>query len=82
MASGCSSPRRNLGRVSNRGNAAVHMQSFDAQLLRSLLQSRLQLANMRRNASNQVRGALKVFGIVLPSGHVSTFDVSVIPWPH
>lgn len=53
---------------------AVHVKSFDAQLLRSLLQSRLQLVNMRRDASNQVRGALKVFGIVLPSGHISTFD--------
>ena len=50
------------------------MKSFDAQLLRSLLQSRLQLVNMRRDASNQVRGALKVFGIVLPAGRPSTFD--------
>ena len=53
---------------------AVHVKSFDAQLLRSLLQSRLQLVNMRRDTSNQVRGALKVFGIVLPSGRLSTFD--------
>lgn len=53
---------------------AVHVKSLDAQLLRSLLQSRLQLVNMRRDASNQVRGALKVFGIVLPAGRVSTFD--------
>jgi transposase len=29
---------------------------------------------MRRDASNQVRGALKVFGIVLPPGRLSTFD--------
>jgi transposase len=53
---------------------AVHVKSFDAQLLRSLLQSRLQLVNMRRDASNQVRGALKVFGIVLPPGRPATFD--------
>ena len=53
---------------------AVHVKSFEAQLQRSLLLSRLQLVNMRRDASNQVRGALKVFGIVLPAGRVSTFD--------
>jgi transposase len=52
----------------------VHVKSFDAQLQRSMLQSRLQLVNMRRDASNQVRGALKVFGIVLPPGRLSTFD--------
>ena len=53
---------------------AVHVKSFDAQWLRSLLHSRLQLVNMRRDASNQVRGALKMFGIVLPAGRRSTFD--------
>ncbi len=53
---------------------AVHVKSFEAQWLRSLLHSRLQLVNMRRDASNQVRGALKVFGVVLPAGRSSTFD--------
>jgi transposase len=52
----------------------VHVKSFGAQLHRSLLQARLQLVNMRRDTSNQVRGALKVFGIVLPPGRLSTFD--------
>jgi transposase len=52
----------------------VHVKSFEAQLHRSLLQCRLQLVNMRRDASNQVRGALKVFGIVLPPGRLATFD--------
>jgi len=51
----------------------VHVKSFNAHLQRSMLQSRLQLVNMRRDASNQVRGALKVFGIVLPPGDWSTF---------
>jgi len=53
---------------------AVHVKSFEAQLQRSLLLSRLQMVNMRRDTSNQVRGALKVFGIVLPAGRLSTFD--------
>jgi transposase len=52
----------------------VHVKSYEAQLQRSMLQSRLQLVNMRRDASNQVRGALKVFGIVLPAGRLATFD--------
>jgi len=52
----------------------VHVKSFEAQLHRSLLQCRLQLVNMRRDTSNQVRGALKVFGIVLPPGRLATFD--------
>jgi transposase len=53
---------------------AVHVKSWDSQLLRSLLQSRLQLVNMCRDASNQVRGTLKVFGIVLPTGRRTHFD--------
>jgi transposase len=54
----------------------VHVKSFEAQMHRSLLQCRLQLVNMRRDTSNQVRGALKVFGIVLPPGRLATFDRS------
>jgi transposase len=52
----------------------VHVKSFGAQLYRSLLQARVQLVNMRRDTSNQIRGALKVFGIVLPPGRLGTFD--------
>lgn len=52
----------------------VHVKSYAAQLHRSVLSSRLQLVNMRRDISNQVRGALKVFGIVLPSRGGTRFD--------
>lgn len=52
----------------------VYVKSFAAQLLRSLLQTRLQLVAMRCDIANQVRGTLKVFGIVLPSGRRSTLD--------
>lgn len=52
----------------------VYVKSFEAQLLRSLLQTRLQLVAMRCDIANQVRGTLKVFGIVLPSGRRSTLD--------
>lgn len=52
----------------------VHVKSEQAQLLRSVLQSRLQLVHMCRDISNQVRGSLKVFGIVLPTGRLASLD--------
>ena len=52
----------------------VHVKSLNAQRLRSLLQTRLQLVAMRRDIANQVRGTLKVFGILLPSGRRSSLD--------
>ena len=52
----------------------VHVKSLEAQLLRSLLQSRMQLVAMRRDVANQIRGALKVFGVVLSPGRRCTFD--------
>lgn len=52
----------------------VHVKSVESQLLRSVLQSRLQLVAMRRDVANQVRGTLKVFGILLSPGRRYTFD--------
>ena len=52
----------------------VYVKSLEAQLLRSLLQTRFQLVAMRCDIANQVRGSLKVFGIVLSSGRRSTLD--------
>lgn len=52
----------------------VHVKSLEAQLLRSLLQGRMQLVAMRRDVANQIRGTLKVFGVVLSTGHRRTFD--------
>lgn len=52
----------------------VHVKSLEGQLLRSLLQTRLQRVAIRCDIANQVRGTLKVFGIVLPSGRRSTLD--------
>lgn len=52
----------------------VHVKSFESQLLRSLLQSRVQLVATRRDVANQVRGALKVFGVLLSPGRRRTFD--------
>jgi transposase len=52
----------------------VHVKSLESQLLRSLLQSRVQLVAMCRDIANQIRGTLKVFGILMPGGRRCTFD--------
>jgi transposase len=44
----------------------VAVKSLDSHALRSMLGTRYQLVGMRVNVSNQIRGALKLFGIVLP----------------
>src|SRR3954451_21139433 len=44
----------------------VHVKSEATHLVRTLLRTRLQLTDMRRDVSNQIRGSLKTFGVVLP----------------
>jgi transposase len=52
----------------------VFVKSFEAQRRRSLLQSRAVVVSMRRDLMNQVRGSLKVFGVVLGAGGRGRFD--------
>ncbi len=52
---------------------AVEMKSLQSHELRVLLQARQRLVGMRTTLYNQMRGLLKTFGIVLPSGKGSTF---------
>lgn len=52
---------------------AVEMKSLDSHELRALLQARQRLVGMRTTLYNQVRGLLKTFGVVLPSGRGSKF---------
>jgi len=52
---------------------AVEMKSLESHELRVLLQARQRLVGMRTTLYNQMRGLLKTFGIVLPSGKGSTF---------
>lgn len=44
----------------------VSVKSLDSHVLRSMLGTRYQLVGMRVDVSNQIRGTLKLFGIVLP----------------
>ena len=43
----------------------VHVKSMTSHLMRAILEARFQLVNMRRDLSNQIRGQMKTFGIVL-----------------
>ncbi len=51
----------------------VEMKSLASHELRVMLQARQRLVGMRTTLYNQVRGLLKTFGVVLPSGKGSTF---------
>ncbi len=52
---------------------AVEMKSLESHQLRTMLQARQRLVGIRTTLYNQVRGLLKTFGVVLPSGKGSTF---------
>jgi transposase len=52
----------------------VHVKSEATHLVRTLLRTRLQLTDMRRDVSNQIRGSLKTFGVVLPKAGGRRFE--------
>ena len=52
----------------------VLVKSFDSHVLRAMLQNRAQLVRNRVDVSNQIRGTLKTFGIILPRGTGLSFD--------
>lgn len=52
----------------------VHVKSMASHLRRTLMQTRWQLVGMRRDISNQIRGSLKTFGIVLGKGGGGRFE--------
>ena len=52
----------------------VRVKGFDSMLMRTLITARRQLLKMRVQMSNQIRGLMKTFGLVLPIGAGSVFD--------
>ena len=52
----------------------VTVKSLDAHALHSMLQNRYQLVCMRVDIGNQIRGTLKIFGIVLPAHSGKPFE--------
>ena len=56
----------------------VRVKGFDSMLMRTLISGRRQLMKMRVQMSNQIRGLLKTFGLVVPKGPGSVFERNVV----
>ncbi len=55
----------------------VRVKRFDSMLIRTLITARRQLLKMRLQISNQIRGLMKTFGLVVPKGAGSVFERNV-----
>ena len=55
----------------------VRVKGFDSMLIRALVTARHQLLKMRLQMSNQVRGLMKTFGLIVPKGIGSVFERNV-----
>ncbi|MFC4595470.1 IS110 family transposase [Sphingobium tyrosinilyticum] len=53
---------------------AVRVKSFDAMLARTLIGVRKQVAGMSIQLSNQIRGVMKTFGLIVPKGKGRVFE--------
>lgn len=56
---------------------AVRVKSFDAMLSRTLVGARNQLLDISTKLSNQIRGLMKTFGLVVPPGKGAVFSGNV-----
>lgn len=52
----------------------VRVKSFDSMLVRTLVAARSQLLKMTTQLSNQIRGLMKTFGLVVPKGAGRVFE--------
>jgi transposase len=55
----------------------VRVKSFDSMLTRSLVAARNRLVRITTELSNQIRGMMKTFGLLVPAGKGSTFENNV-----
>ena len=55
----------------------VQVKSLDSHLIRTLLVARAGLVAMHRDVADQIRGALKTFGLVLGKVAAGTFEARV-----
>jgi error-prone DNA polymerase len=53
---------------------AVRVKSFDTMLTRTMVGARNQLIGISTQLSNQIRGVMKTFGIIVPKGAGRVFD--------
>lgn len=56
----------------------VRVKGFDSMLTRTLVAARTKLVRIKTDISNQIRGLMKTFGLVIPGGKGSTFDANVL----
>jgi transposase len=55
----------------------VEVKSIESHLVRATLGVRKQLVGMRTEMINQIRGPMKIFGLILPKGSGARFGASV-----
>ena len=55
----------------------VRVKSFDSMLVRTLVNARSHLIQISTKLSNQIRGLMKTFGLVVPKGAGGVFDANV-----
>ena len=55
----------------------VRVKSLDSMLTRTLVAARTKLVRIKTEISNQIRGLMKTFGLVIPAGKGSTFEADV-----
>ena len=55
----------------------VRVKGFDSMLTRTLVSARTRLVRITTELSNQIRGLMKIFGLVVPAGKGSKFDEHV-----
>lgn len=56
---------------------AVRVKGFESMLTRTLIGARRQLTRMTTQLSNQIRGVMKTFGLIVPAGKGSKFNQNV-----
>ncbi|MCP3468683.1 MULTISPECIES: IS110 family transposase [unclassified Bradyrhizobium] len=55
----------------------VRVKGFDSMLTRTLVAARTRLVRITTELSNQIRGFMKTFGLLIPAGKGSTFEKNV-----
>ncbi len=56
----------------------VRVKQYDSMLTRTLVAARSQLVKIKTELSNQMRGLMKTFGLIVPKGMGRVFDANVL----
>jgi transposase len=58
----------------------VRVKTYDSMLIRTLVAARTRLVRITTELSNQIRGLMKTFGLVIPRGKGGKFEAEVRHW--